>query len=197
MVEQINWLALLVGVAGFIIAYFFDWVSLRRIRGAKQIVGFLFIALEGYALFLACWGARQFSLPVGVVVLGWVLLPTSVALIIYSVLIEVPLVKTYRDAGVGNRLIRTGTYALVRHPGVIWYALFLLSLVLITRSVTLLVAAPVWLLMDVLYVVIEERFFLQRMFPAYEQYRRQTPMLIPTRRSIVDCYKTLKRREVT
>ena len=194
---QINWWALIVGVAGFLVVYTFDWVSLRRIRATKQIVGFLFIALEGYALFLACWGVSRFWLPVGVVVLGWFFLPASVVLLVYSVLIEIPLVKTYGHAGVGDRLIRTGTYALVRHPGVIWYALFLLSLVLITRSVTLLVAAPVWLLMDVLYVVIQERFFLQRMFPAYEQYRHQTPMLIPTRRSIVDCFKTLKRREVT
>jgi len=197
MMPHINWWALIVGVAGFLVVYTFDWVSLRRIRATKQIVGFLFIALEGYALFLACWGVSRFWLPVGVVVLGWFFLPASVVLLVYSVLIEIPFVKTYRRAGVGNRLIRTGTYALVRHPGVIWYALFLLSLVLITRSVTLLVAAPVWLLMDVLYVVIQERFFLQRIFPTYEQYRHQTPMLIPTRRSIVDCSKTLKRREVT
>ena len=197
MMGEIKWLAVLIGVVGFLIAYFFDWVSLKRISGGKQIIGFLFIALEGYALFLACWQVSRFWLPVGVVALGWSLLPISVALFIYSLFIEIPFVKTYRAPGAGDQLIRTGTYALVRHPGVIWYALFLLSLVLITRSITLLVAAPVWLLMDVLYVVIQERFFFDKMFPEYEEYRRRTPMIIPTRRSISNCLKTLKRREVT
>ncbi|MBA7684139.1 hypothetical protein ES703_92529 [subsurface metagenome] len=196
MMGEIRWSAVLVGVVGFIIAYFFDWVSLKRIPGGKQIIGFLFIALEGYALFLACWEVSRFWLPVGVVTLGWLFLPISVALFIYSLFIEIPLAKTYRDAGVGDQLIRTGTYALVRHPGVLWYALFLLSLMFTTRSITLLVAAPVWVLMDVLYVVIQERFFFDRMFPGYKEYKRRTPMLIPTRTSISDCLKTLKRREV-
>jgi hypothetical protein len=30
------------------------------------------------------------------------------------------------------------------------------------------------------------------MFPGYEQYKRETPMLIPTRESIARCIKTLR-----
>jgi protein-S-isoprenylcysteine O-methyltransferase Ste14 len=195
MIGEINWLAVIIGVVGFVIAYFFDLVSLKRLRTGKQAIGFLFVALEGYALFLACWGASRFWLPFGLIAFGWLLLPLSLALFIYSLFIEIPFIKTYHNAGVGDQLVRMGTYALVRHPGVIWYALFLLSLLFITRSITLLVAAPVWLLMDVLYVVIQERFFFSKMFPEYDEYCRQTPMLIPTRRSISQCLKTLKKGE--
>lgn len=189
--SEIKWLAVIIGVVGFIIAYFFDWVSIKRIPGAKQIIGFLFVAFEGCALFIALWKVNQFWLPFGAVVLGWFLLPISILLFIYSLFIEIPLIKTYRRIGVGDRLVKSGTYALVRHPGVIWYALFLLSLLLITRSVTLLVAAPVWLLMDILYVVIQERFFFDKMFSEYKEYRMETPMLVPNRKSISNCFKTL------
>jgi protein-S-isoprenylcysteine O-methyltransferase Ste14 len=86
--------------------------------------------------------------------------------------------------GVADRLVKTGTYALVRHPGVLWLALFLSAAVLVSRSRLLLVATPVWLFMDVLYVWVQERLFLERMFPGYEQYE-ETPMLVPTPTSIV------------
>jgi hypothetical protein len=49
--------------------------------------------------------------------------------------------------------------------------------------------------MDILYVVIQERYFLPQMFPDYPEYKRQTPMLIPNRRSIAACLKTLKLKE--
>jgi hypothetical protein len=57
--------------------------------------------------------------------------------------------------------------------------------VLVSRSRLLLVATPVWLFMDVLYVWVQDRFFFWRMFPGYEQYKKKTPVLIPTPTSIV------------
>jgi len=80
-------------------------------------------------------------------------------------------------------LIKTGTYALVRHPGVIWYVLFLIALLLISRSRLLLIALPIWVFMDVLYVFIQEKFYFPHMFPGYGEYKKETPMLIPNRKS--------------
>jgi len=188
--------ALLIGVFSFLIAYFFDWVSLKRVRGGKQAIGLVVTVLQGYALFLACWQTERFWLPAVASWLAWLLLPISILLLIYSMFIEIPFTKTYAEAGVSNQLVTTGTYALVRHPVVLWYILFLLSLLLVTRSKTLTVAAPVWALMNILYVAIQERFFFERMFPGYEQYKREVPMLIPTKKSISRCRRTLKIREV-
>jgi len=94
--------------------------------------------------------------------------------------------------GVGDRLIRTGTYALVRHPGVLWYALLLVSLIFVSKSKLLLVASPIWLAMDIVHVIIQEKFFFGKMFEDYEHYRRETPMLIPSRRSISACLRTIR-----
>ncbi len=55
----------------------------------------------------------------------------------------------------------------------------------------MLLAAPIWFLMDILYVWVEEHFYFHKMFPGYGIYRQQTPMLLPTRASIRRCWQTL------
>lgn len=190
-------IALLVGASSFLVACSFEWISLKKIRGGKQAVGLAVIALQGYALYLACWQTERFWLPAFASWMGWVLLLISVLLLVYSLFIEVPFTNTYVNVGAGNHLVKTGTYALVRHPVALWYFLFLVSLLLATRSETLIAAVPVWGLMNVLYVMIQERFFFNQMFQEYEQYKKEAPMLIPTKRSIVRCVKTLKPKEAT
>jgi protein-S-isoprenylcysteine O-methyltransferase Ste14 len=55
-----------------------------------------------------------------------------------------------------------------------------------------MIAAPVWAVIDVIYVVIQDKYFFIRMFPGYKQYAQQVPMLIPTRKSISQCVKSIK-----
>jgi protein-S-isoprenylcysteine O-methyltransferase Ste14 len=179
-------------VLGFLVAYLFDVVSLKRIPGAKQGVGIVVVALIGYATLMACFESERLALPIWLTWLGWAILSVSVPLLVYSLFINLPFRKTYVVSGVGDRLIRTGTYALVRHPGVSWYALLLVSLILVSRSKLLLIASPIWLAMDILHVIIQDKFFFGKMFKDYDDYRRGTPMLIPSRRSISACLRTLR-----
>jgi protein-S-isoprenylcysteine O-methyltransferase Ste14 len=181
-----------IGVLGFLVAYLFDVVSLKRIPGAKQGVGIVVVALIGYATLMACFESERLALPIWLTWLGWAILSVSVPLLVYSLFINLPFRKTYVVSGVGDRLIRTGTYALVRHPGVSWYALLLVSLILVSRSKLLLIASPIWLAMDILHVIIQDKFFFGKMFKDYDDYRRGTPMLIPSRRSISACLRTLR-----
>ena len=118
-------IAILVGVLAFSVAYAFDWVTIRKIPGAKPALLFLFVTLHGYALFTALWRVNHFWLPTAVSRLGWVLLPVFVFLLVYSLAIELPGGKTYSEPGAPIRLITTGTYALTRHPAVMWYVLAL------------------------------------------------------------------------
>lgn len=135
-------------------------------------------------------------MPAAVSWLGWSLLPIAMILLIYSWFFELPATKTYVQPGVGSQLVTTGTWALTRHPGVLWYIFGLVALLLATRSTVLLFCAPVWIAMDIIRVVMEDIYFFPRMFPDYAQYKRQTPMLIPTRRSIAACVKTIGRKGV-
>ena len=133
---------------------------------------------------MVCFDASKFALPAWAGMIGWVLLPISIFLFIYSLFINLPFRKTYVKRGVGNQLIRTGTYALVRHPGVLWYGVILVALILVSKSQLLVIAAPIWFVMDVIHVTIQDKFLFEKMFPEYKEYRKETPMLIPNRSSI-------------
>jgi protein-S-isoprenylcysteine O-methyltransferase Ste14 len=187
---------ILLGVLAFLIAFPFDLASIKAIPYLKQIIGLVSAALFGYSLLAVCLAPVKLPLPNWLSWVGWPLLLISVCLLVYSLFLEIPFQRTYVDAGVGDKLVKTGTYALVRHPGVLWLALVLLALVLVSRSRLLLLATPVWILMDVLYVWIQERFFFGRMFPGYEQYKRETPMLLPTPASSARCWRSIRKRRL-
>jgi protein-S-isoprenylcysteine O-methyltransferase Ste14 len=182
---------ILLGCLAFLIAFFFDLVALKGISHLKQAVGLVFVLLFGFALSMVCLKGDRFHLPYWLSWAGWPLLALSSGLLIYSIFLEIPFKQTYATTGVGDKLVKTGTYALTRHPGVLWFGLSLLALLAISRSVLLLTAALPWFFLDVAWVWIQERFFFSRMFPGYEQYKRETPMLIPTRESTVRCVRTL------
>ena len=174
----------------FLVAYLFDLVSLRKIPYGKQAIELMAICLAVYAHIMVCVRGERLSLPFGLSYVGWPLFGLASLAMIYSLFLEIPFKRTYVAEGTGNKLVTTGTYALVRHPWVLWYALLLISLILISQRQLILLAAPIWLLMDVLHVWTQDRFFFPRMFPDYPRYQRETPMLIPNRTSIARCLTT-------
>jgi len=181
----------LLGCLAFVVGFLFDLAALGDVRHLKQAIGLFVALLFIVSLFGVCFRADKFSLPRWLPWIGWPLLALATFLLIYSMFLELPFKQTYALKGVGDKLIKTGTYALVRHPGALWFGLFLIALLAVSRSKLLLIAAPLWFGLNVLWVWIQERFYFGRMFPGYEQYKQETPMLIPTRQSLVKCVKTL------
>jgi len=179
------------GSLGFLVMHFFDIVSLKRIRGAKPCTWILGSGLLVYSLIMLCLRSDKLLLPGWSTWLGWALLSTSLLLLIYSLFINLPFRKTYVATGVGDKLITTRLYALVRHPGVHWFIVLMLSLVLVSGSKLLLIASPIWILLDILLVVIQDKFFLGRMFKEYDSYRQETPMLLPNKKSVSACMRTI------
>jgi len=172
------------GCLGFLIIHLFDIISLKRLPGVKPFTWILGSGLLVYSLVMVCLWSDKLLLPIWSTWLGWVLLTVSLLVLIYSLFINLPFRRTYIATGVGDELITTGLYALVRHPGVHWFILILLSLILVSRSGLLLIAAPIFILLDIVLVIAQDKFFLGRMFDGYDSYRGATPMLVPNRRSI-------------
>ena len=181
-----------IGAFGFLIIHLFDIVSLKRIPGAKPGIWILGSGLLVYALMMACLRSDKLLLPMWSAWLGWGLLFVSFSLLVYSLFINLPFRKTYVATGVSSKLIKTGLYALVRHPWVYCFTLLLLSLILVSRSSLLLIASPIWILLYILLVVIQDKFLFGRMFDGYDTYRQETPMLLPNRRSISAFVNSLK-----
>jgi protein-S-isoprenylcysteine O-methyltransferase Ste14 len=180
------------GSLGFLIIHLLDIASLKRTPGLKPLTLLAGSGLVVYAAIMACLAPDKLSLPAWAGWLGWVLLPASLFMLVYSLFINLPFKKTYVTKGVGNKLVTSGLYALVRHPGVHWFILVMLALILVSESRLMLIAAPIWVLLDIALVAIQDKFFFGKMFAGYDQYRRQTPMLIPNRRSLSAFINSLK-----
>ncbi|RLC62709.1 MAG: hypothetical protein DRI01_06440 [Chloroflexi bacterium] len=173
------------GTLGFIIVHLFDIVSLKRIpSGAKPCVWIVGGGLLIYSLVMLCLQSSDLPLPIWTTWLGWGLLTIALSLLVYSLFLNLPFRKTYITTGVSDKLVTTGLYALVRHPGVIWFVLLMLSLILVSKSSLILIAAPIFILLDIVLVIVQDKILFIRMFDGYKQYQRETPMLMPNRRSI-------------
>jgi len=188
----------LLGVLGFLAGYLFELASVRGHTRAKPLLAILAGGLLVYATVGVSLHPERFWLPPWLQGVGWgLLLPTSL-LLACSLFVELPFRRTYLAPGPGPHLVTRGSYALVRHPSVLGYGLWLLGLLLVARTTPLLVALPLWLSLDVLWAVLQERLVLCRTFPGYPDYQRTTPMLLPNRRSLGiwlrDLQDTLKRR---
>ena len=181
----------ILGLVAFLLAPTFELVSIKGVRGGKQIIALASLASWGIAIHGVCTHPHRFSVGLSLVVLAWIILVLSGILFFYSLFVEIPFKQTYHSPGCGHRLVTTGTYALVRHPGVLWFGLFMLSLALVSRSRLALAAAPVWVAADVLYAWVQDRYLFPAMFPAYGEYRKQVPMLVPTAASLRRCLQTL------
>lgn len=185
---------ILVGIVGVLFAFAFDWASLKNIPVVKQVVGILAIGLIAYATVMVCQTSEKLERPTFLLPLGALFLVLFLCLLVYSLFIEIPFRTTYAQKGVGDHLIKEGTYALTRHPGVIWLFFVYVSLILMFPSATLIIAAVIWMLMDVIHVAVQDRLFFPKMFPQYHLYQQQTPFLIPNRQSISACLNTIRPR---
>ncbi|MBA7627108.1 hypothetical protein ES703_34570 [subsurface metagenome] len=50
--------------------------------------------------------------------------------------------------------------------------------------------------MDILYAFIQEKFYFPKMFPGYEEYKKETPMLIPTRKNLASFLASFRKKRV-
>ena len=183
---------IVLGGLGFLVIHFLDLASIKRIPRVKPLTMLVGNGLVVLAMVMVCLSPDKLALPAWTTWLGWGLLPVSLFLLVYSLFINLPFGKTYVDTGVGDKLITSGLYALVRHPWVHGLILLLLSLILVSKASLMLIAAPIWLCLDIVLVAIQDRFLLGRMFSEYDDYRRRTPMLIPNRRSLNAFINSLK-----
>ena len=184
---------MVLGVVGVVVVHFCDLVAIRRLPVVKPFTWLLGGGLIVYVMVGASGWKHKLPLPAWSTAIGWALLAISALLVAYALFVNLPFYKTYVARGFSERLITTGFYALTRHPGVLWTVLLIVSLVLVSKSVLVLATAPLFIFLDILMVTIQDRFYFGRMFAGYDRYRRDTPMLIPTSKSIRTFVASLRR----
>jgi protein-S-isoprenylcysteine O-methyltransferase Ste14 len=164
----------------------------RGVRGLRPLLAGVALTLIVWSTVMASLSGERLWVPAWLAATGGVIFPLALGLLVYSMFLELPLSRTYLRSSRGPNLITTGTYALVRHPTLLWFAIGVVSLVLLTHSQLLLIALPIWLVLDTLWVLLQDNLSLPRAFPGYEDYRKTTPMIVPTRQSLRACLSTIR-----
>jgi len=184
---------ILLGAAGFLALLLFDWADSRGLKKVKPPVMIGAWGLFLFAFVTVVASPDRFSVSIGLRIAGGFFSLVFFSLFIYSLLLEIPFSQTYVGKEGERRVVATGTYALVRHPGVIWFLLFHLSFVLVVGSRLLLIAVPFWTGMNIVLVTIEDKvFFLKTFGDSYRQYQQNVPFLVPTPGSIRQCIATFQ-----
>lgn len=76
--------------------------------------------------------------------------------------------------------IRTGLYAVWRHPIYLFYTLALIGVALVWGSGGMLfISTPAFILLEGVYIIVEEKILVRRFGDSYRNYRRITPVVIP------------------
>lgn len=189
-------LFILTGVLSFLLLFIFDYYTLNNQSIKKKIFGLAGVTLFIYSTVMIIVTSKKISFPITLRVLSGVFCGVFTFLLIYSLFIELPFTKTYGKVQHSNELIDTGTYALCRHPGVLWFGLLFFFAFFMTGAIWVIYAGIIWTGTDIVYVYLQEKIFFLKIFPKYKTYVSTTPMLVPTRESIKRCISTLLIMEV-
>jgi protein-S-isoprenylcysteine O-methyltransferase Ste14 len=175
---------ILLGCLGFGFVVLFDFLSLWGKARLKILFWILGFGLIGYATVMVCLTPDRLDFPLWVTITGGVLTLLFACSLIYTLFINLPFMRTYYRVQQKTVLIRSGGYALTRHPGVLALTLLLLSLLPLSAATLLFIAIPVFVFANIITVVIEDKYIFPRLFPEYVLYRKETPMLIPNKKSL-------------
>lgn len=103
-------------------------------------------------------------------------------LLVYTLFFALPVEASYARPGEERGACTTGVYALCRHPGVLWFA-GLYGCLWAAGGLPLWEAAVLSGL-NVGLVVFEDRCVFPAKLKGYDDYRRTTPFLLPSRQSV-------------
>lgn len=134
------------------------------------------------------------SLEIGRMIFFCILAFLCFCLLIYSLFFAIPFTKTYIDSDVKQKKVcRDGMYALCRHPGVLWFIGIYLFLWLSLGGELLLAQFVIFSTLNILYIIIQDNWSFLKCFDDYEEYKKETPFLIPNRKSIMRGLDTFNR----
>ena len=181
------------GIIGFLMLLLFDICSLSKKSLMKYFFGVSgFLLIAGSSVLLV-FTKSNVSFPLSLRLISLVLAVLSIGLLIYSVFIEVG--KNTYEYENHNSLITTGTYALSRHPGVLWFLFFYIFTAIYFQNHLVLYAGLTWTVMNIIYVFVQEKYIFSKLFDNYSNYIQTTPMIFPSYKSLEKCITTLNWRK--
>ena len=96
----------------------------------------------------------------------------------------------YKNTENKQPCVKTGVYALCRHPGVHMMILMYLCLYLAFQNETMLFMLIGFNLLNIGYVILQDIIIFPKQFVDYDEYKKIVPFLVPTIKSIRSCIRT-------
>jgi protein-S-isoprenylcysteine O-methyltransferase Ste14 len=182
---------IILGIIGFSALFFHDHAVVRGNMILRIIVLAIGSIILSFSLFALCFFFEKIIIPPVFRPIGIVFSFLFILFGIYSIIIEIPLKTRFKKNRNGEPLITNGTYALCRHPGVLWFSFTMLGLFLVFPSVIMLYSIPIWIASDILLVFLQERYYFNVIFgDKYGEYKKIVPFIIPNAKSIRVCIGT-------
>jgi protein-S-isoprenylcysteine O-methyltransferase Ste14 len=171
---------IVIGIAAFLVFHLLDVASMKQHAWAKPVTWVAGSLAFIYAMVMASVTGEKFNLPLVLVASGWLLLAAGAALVLYSLFVNLPFKKTYINPGVGDELVTSGLYSLVRHPGVYGLVMVMAAAALVSRSELMFSAALVWTATDIAVVTIQDYSFSAGCLPGMPNIVKPPPCYCPT-----------------
>lgn len=167
---------LMFGIFAFFVLTMFDYNKLKMLHPLLNGLFAIGVALIVYAtIVILSVEVPLFTFPATPIL--WVLSGLGFIEMIYALFFALPFNKTYVKTSSNSEIITTGLYGLCRHPGVWGFFIFYLFAACATGNGTLLIAALVWTIMDILHVWIQDTLFFVKTLQGYTLYKKTTPFL--------------------
>jgi len=184
---------ILIGTLAFLFFMLYDinsvTVNNKILRGGFFTGCFLLIAATGgiisFTLTGMMWDTARILIFIPLAIL-------FLFLLIYTLFFAIPFEDTYINSSAPPKTCTTGFYALSRHPGVLWFMGFYFSLWLALSGSLLLLAGILFSLLNIFYVILQDRWIFMKIFSDYSEYKKTTPFLIPTYQSFNRCMQTFR-----
>lgn len=191
----LGWFLLVLGIAypaGGVIYYFIRrepfWKSAGRGEAAREEKGdrSFWVILPGFLIVFFAPPLEWLYLPAVLPRLVWMqaaglgLILSAVALRVWTRAHLRGLYSGHVEVQVGHRLVQSGPYRFVRHPGYTGFLLMTLGVAIGYSSLIGLAAVPVLLLPGLAYrMKVEERLLIEQFGEEYRAYALKTRKLIP------------------
>ena len=166
---------------GFLLLFLSDYIQIRNQSRKSFLYSSAGYSIIAVTLLYTLTNAPGFNLYPITTVLGFMFTSIFSGLLIYSLLIEIPLIRRKRELR-SNEAITEGTYGLCRHPGFIWFLMLMPSLYLIHRNVFFLGLSVYMIILNLFLIHVEDRYLFPKIFKNYTEYQDRVPFLIPLSR---------------
>jgi protein-S-isoprenylcysteine O-methyltransferase Ste14 len=179
------------GIGAFLFFIIYDINSVtkkRQLFGGSFFIGFVLLIISTVGIVTSSLDQTAAG-NLGIVYFS--LAALFLILLIYTLFMAIPFKETYIKAGNKPAVCESGVYALCRHPGVLWFTGFYFFTWLALPSPLLLAAAAIFSILNIVYVIFQDRWTFMLAFENYNEYKRTTPFLIPNLGSIKKCMRTI------